>query len=90
MATVLTEVLTRACLHSMPRKKPFRKSNPWWTKDVTAMKRKVYRLKLETQREIIPKGGGKDPADPKAYRPISLLSVIGKTFGKLMKMTSSS
>ncbi len=33
---------------------------------------------------IIPKGGDKDPSDPKNNRPILLLSVLGKTLEKLI------
>jgi len=32
MAETLTVVLTETCVASMPRKRRYRKSNPWWTR----------------------------------------------------------
>lgn len=45
MAKTLTEVLTGACTESMPRKVCYRKSNPWWTRRLTNLKKGVYRLR---------------------------------------------
>lgn len=51
MATTLTSVLTDACVESMPRKKRFRKSNPWWTRALTNKRRLVVRQMRAYQRE---------------------------------------
>lgn len=51
MAETLGEVLRSACVESMPRKTRFRKSNPWWTRQLTSSKRAVYRLRREFQKE---------------------------------------
>lgn len=53
MATTLTEVLTNACSQSMPRRVRFRKSNPWWTAELTNMKKAVYRLMRAYRRETV-------------------------------------
>lgn len=45
MAEKLTVVLQEACDASMPKKRRFRKSNPWWTKELTISKKLVYRLR---------------------------------------------
>ena len=51
MAESLTGVLINACQESMPRKRRFRKSNPWWTKDLASAKREVNKAKRAYQRE---------------------------------------
>lgn len=51
LAKTLADVLTEACTQSMPRKRYFRKSNPWWTKALTIKKKAVYRLKRAYMRE---------------------------------------
>lgn len=51
MAKTLTEVLTDACTESMPRKIRFRKSNPWWTAELTTLKKVVYRHMRAYRRE---------------------------------------
>ena len=45
MAQELTVVLQEACKSSMPTKRKYRKSNPWWTKELTIFKKSVYRLR---------------------------------------------
>lgn len=45
MAKELTAVLQEACKGSMPVKRNFRRSNPWWTKELTIIKKSVYRLR---------------------------------------------
>jgi len=40
MAGELQEVILEACEISMLRKKFFRKSNPWWTEELTKMKKR--------------------------------------------------
>lgn len=45
MAEKLTVVLQEACNASMPKKRRFRKSNPWWTRELTIIKKSVYRLR---------------------------------------------
>lgn len=49
MAETLTTVLTEACTTSMPRKRKFRKSNPWWTQRLTSIKKKVVRYRRAFQ-----------------------------------------
>jgi len=49
IAQELTVVLQKACESSMPRKRRFRKSNPWWTRDLTIIKKSVYRLRRSVQ-----------------------------------------
>lgn len=51
MARTLTGVLTDACTESMPRRKHFRKSNPWWTVALTNLKKGVYRKRRAFQEE---------------------------------------
>lgn len=51
MARTLTGVLTEACTESMPRKVRFRKSNPWWTAQLTNSKKITYRLMRAYRRE---------------------------------------
>lgn len=51
LANALTQALTKACEASMPRKKLYRKINPWWTKDLTQAKRRTYRSRRAYQRE---------------------------------------
>lgn len=50
LADTLATVLTEACTASMPRKRKFRKSNPWWTQELTRLKKKVagYRRAFQT------------------------------------------
>ncbi|KMQ90177.1 reverse transcriptase [Lasius niger] len=50
MANTLTIILNEACTASMPKKRHFRKSNPWWTRELTIIKKKVYRLKRALQK----------------------------------------
>jgi len=49
IAQELTVVLQKACESSMPRKRRFRKSNPWWTRELTVIKKSVYRLRRSAQ-----------------------------------------
>jgi len=42
-------VLQEACESSMPRKRRFRKSNPWWTRELTVFKKSVYRMRRTVQ-----------------------------------------
>ena len=51
MAKELTDAIIDACEASMPRKRRFRRSNPWWTKELTKRKKAVYRLRRGLQRE---------------------------------------
>lgn len=51
MAETLAAVLTRACEESMPRRRCFRKSNPWWTAELTTLKKGVYRDRRAFQEE---------------------------------------
>lgn len=51
MAEALTGVIVDACTESMPRKKLFRKSNPWWTRRLTVIKKAVYSKRRALQRE---------------------------------------
>lgn len=50
MAKALATVLRTACEASMPKKRRFRKSNPWWTKELTIVKKSVYRKKRDLQK----------------------------------------
>jgi len=50
MAETLTVVLTETCIASMPRKRTFRKYNPWWTRKLTILKKRLYRLHRVLQR----------------------------------------
>ena len=52
MASTLTSVLYEACTESMPRKRRFRASNPWWTRALTKLKRKTYGKRRTYQREL--------------------------------------
>ncbi|KAL6416642.1 hypothetical protein ACFW04_013282 [Cataglyphis niger] len=54
MAETMAAVLTEACAASMPRKRRFRKSNPWWTMELTILKKRLkYRFSLrEYSREV--------------------------------------
>ncbi|KAL6418735.1 hypothetical protein ACFW04_011829 [Cataglyphis niger] len=54
MAETMAAVLTEACAASMPRKRRFRKSNPWWTMELTTLKKRLkYRFSLrEYSREV--------------------------------------
>ncbi|XP_026830320.1 uncharacterized protein LOC113563197 [Ooceraea biroi] len=45
MAVTLAGVLTESCEAAMPRKKIFRKSNPWRTPEFPILKKRLYRLK---------------------------------------------
>lgn len=51
MAESLTSVIIEACEGSMPRKKRFRKSNPWWTEQLTKLKKAAYRKRREYKNE---------------------------------------
>lgn len=51
MACTLTGVITDACTAAMPRKRIFRKSNPWWTQELTNLKKTVHRQRRELQKE---------------------------------------
>lgn len=51
MAEALTGALTDACTESMPRKRHFRQSNPWWTVALTNMKKSVYQKRRAFQGE---------------------------------------
>ena len=51
MATELTGAIIDTCEASTPRKRRFRRSNPWWTKELTKRKKAVYRLRRGFQRE---------------------------------------
>ena len=53
VASTLTSVLYEACTESMPQKRRFRVSNPWWTKALTKLKRKTYGKRRTYQRELI-------------------------------------
>ncbi|XP_011135133.2 uncharacterized protein LOC105180640 [Harpegnathos saltator] len=50
-AKVLIEVFIEASGQAMPRKRRFRKSNPWWTKELTILKKDVYRKRRALQQE---------------------------------------
>ena len=41
VAATLTGVISDACSESMPRKRTFRRSNPWWTKELTKQKNRI-------------------------------------------------
>lgn len=51
MSEALTDVVTEACIAAMPRKRHLRKSNPWWTRELTILKKEVYRLRRSFQSE---------------------------------------
>lgn len=51
MADELGRVLRDASESSMPRKRKFRKSNPWWTNLLTSLKKGVYRNRRALQGE---------------------------------------
>lgn len=51
MAGAVTSVLMDACAESMPRKRLFRRSNPWWTRALTTLKKGVYQQRRAYQRE---------------------------------------
>lgn len=50
-AKELTAVIVEACANAMPRKKQFRKSNPWWTLGLTNLKKAAYRNRRRYLRE---------------------------------------
>lgn len=50
MAVTLQEVIIEASEASMPRKRQFRKSNPWWTRELTSRKKEVMRLRRLVQK----------------------------------------
>lgn len=50
MAQELTVVLQEACKKAIPRKRRYRKSNPWWTQELTLIKKSVYRLRRAAMR----------------------------------------
>ena len=52
MASTFTSVLYEACTESMPRKRRFRASNPWWTRALTKLKRKTYGKRRTYRREL--------------------------------------
>lgn len=52
MAEALTGVIIDSCTASMPIKKRFRKSNPWWTKSLSTLKKGVYRKRKAFQNEL--------------------------------------
>src|SRR5436190_8097723 len=49
MAETLAGVLHAACEALMPKKKRYRKSNPWWTVELTRVKRLAYRKRRAYQ-----------------------------------------
>jgi len=49
IAQELAVVLQEACESSLPRKRRFRKSYPWWTRELTVIKKSVYRLRRSIQ-----------------------------------------
>lgn len=51
MAEALTGVITEACTESMPKKKFYRRSNPWWTVALTNLKKGVYQKRRAFQGE---------------------------------------
>ncbi|CAK9834251.1 Retrovirus-related Pol polyprotein from type-1 retrotransposable element R1 (Fragment), partial [Anthophora retusa] len=51
LASQLTGAIVDACSEAMPRKRKFRKSNPWWTEELTSLKKEAYRNRREFQRE---------------------------------------
>nr|XP_012215484.1 PREDICTED: uncharacterized protein LOC105667926 [Linepithema humile] len=54
MAQELTVVLQEACKSSMPRKRRFRKSNPWWYRELPVIKkREVRKAKLASWRKFV-------------------------------------
>lgn len=57
IANKLTEAMIHSCEVSMPRKKAFNNSNPWWKKELTEMKRKVHRSKRAIRKEKDPNKG---------------------------------
>uniref|UniRef100_A0ABD2VXI4 Reverse transcriptase domain-containing protein n=1 Tax=Trichogramma kaykai TaxID=54128 RepID=A0ABD2VXI4_9HYME len=50
---LLTNVVVKASDSSMPVKKRHKKSVPWWSRELTDMKKRVNRLRREYQREVI-------------------------------------
>ncbi|KMQ93113.1 retrovirus-related pol polyprotein [Lasius niger] len=50
MADTHKIILNAACTASMPKKRQFRKSNPWWTRELTIIKKKAYRFKRARQK----------------------------------------
>ncbi|KAK0079706.1 hypothetical protein PV326_008592 [Microctonus aethiopoides] len=50
-ALKFTGILTQACEGSMRRKKRNRKSNTWWTKELTHGRKRLYRAKRAYERE---------------------------------------
>ncbi|KAL6417402.1 hypothetical protein ACFW04_012773 [Cataglyphis niger] len=64
MAETRAAVLTEACTASMPRKRRFRKSNPWWTIELTILKkrvREVRKAKLASWRKFVTSHGNSEP-----------------------------
>lgn len=51
MARELSDVLLHACSAAMPRNRQFRKSNPWWTVELTNIKKSVYRDRRDYKEE---------------------------------------
>lgn len=52
-ANLFTGVLVDSCIETMPKKRQFRKSNPWWTKELTILKKTVYRKRRDIQKERV-------------------------------------
>ena len=77
-AEELTKVIIMACERSMPRKRRFRKSNPWWNPELTKEKRKVSRLKEAFRRE-------KD--DAKRAEKYSSFQTANSRYKKLIRQT---
>ena len=52
MASTVISVLLEACTESMLRKRRYRASNPWWTKELTQFKKKTYERRRTYQEEV--------------------------------------
>ncbi|XP_053593891.1 uncharacterized protein LOC128667542 [Microplitis demolitor] len=49
---VLTKTIIESCEFAIPRKKPHKKSYPWWTRERTREKRMVHKARRRHQREL--------------------------------------
>ncbi|XP_036140820.1 uncharacterized protein LOC118644950 [Monomorium pharaonis] len=54
MARTLSEIIIEACKASMLRKRKFRRSNPWWTRELSVRKKTVAHLRKRLQKQRIP------------------------------------
>lgn len=54
MAETLAEVLRKACEDSMPKRKPRRATNPWWSEKLQSSRWHVMRARRDYQRERDP------------------------------------